>query len=144
MPRIPPQLLYSTFYLYSSIEDAKDGSRFGGTGFFVGYPTGEPSAPNLLYAVTNWHVAVRDGFSVIRINKIGGGVDVLDFDPSEWEFPPTGHDLAVLSHQKLGLKESVHGIVSLSLGLFLTKVDIARLGIGPGEDVFMLGRFVDH
>ena len=144
MPRIPPQVLYSTFYLYRSVKDARNGAKFGGTGFFVGYPTGEPSAPTLLYAVTNWHVAVRGGASVVRINKLGGGVDILEFDPGDWEFPPGGHDVAVLSHQKLGIKESVHEIVSLSLEMFLSKIDVARLEIGPGEDIFMIGRFVDH
>jgi hypothetical protein len=144
MPKIPPQVLYSTFGLYHSVEDARKGSNSGGTGFFVAYPTGEPSAPSLLYAVTNWHVAVQGGASVIRMNKIGGGVDIVDFDPSEWEFQPGGPDIAVIPHTMLRVRESIHEIVALHLGLFLTKIDVAQLGIGPGEDVFMLGRFVDH
>jgi hypothetical protein len=144
MPRIPPQVLYSAFYLYPSVESAKAGDKFGGTGFFVAYPTDIPEAPSLLYAVTNWHVAVRDGASVMRVNKISGGFDIFDFDPSEWEFPPGGPDLAVIPHLKLGVKESVHEIVALHLNIFLTKPDIAEMGIAAGEDVFMVGRFVDH
>src|ERR1700722_20561448 len=67
MPRIPPEITYSTFNLFPTVDDAKAGRKFGGTGFFVGYPTGLPDAPTLVYAVTNWHVAVRNGASVMRI-----------------------------------------------------------------------------
>jgi hypothetical protein len=144
MPRIPPQVLYSTFGLYHSADDARKGSNSGGTGFFVAYPTGVPLAPSLLYAVTNWHVAVESGASVIRMNKIAGGVDIVEFDPGEWEFQPGGPDIAVIPHTMLRVRESVHEIVALHLGLFLSKIEVAQLGIGPGEDVFMLGRFVDH
>src|SRR5579864_4573704 len=70
MPRIPPQILNSTVYLYPSREDAEAGSPFGGTGFIVGYSF--PDDPNWMvpYVVTNWHVAIRDGASVVRVNKI--------------------------------------------------------------------------
>ncbi len=144
MPRIPPQVLYSTFYLYPSVKAAKAGDKFGGTGFFVAYPTGIPEAPSLLYAVTNWHVAVRDGCSVMRVNTLHGGPDIFDFDPADWEFPPGGPDMAVIPHLKLGVRESVHQIVALELGLLLTRLDVVNLEINPGEDIFMIGRFVDH
>jgi len=144
MPRIPPQVLSSTFYLYPSVEAAKAGDKFGGTGFFVAYPTGFPEAPSLLYAVTNWHVAVRSGCSVMRVNTLHGGVDIFDFDPSEWEFPPGGPDLAVMPHRKLGVRESVHQIVAIHLDMFLSRSDVPNLEINPGEDIFMVGRFVDH
>lgn len=144
MPRIAPEILRSTFYLYPSVEAAKSGAKFGGTGFFVAWPTGIPEAPNLVYAVTNWHVAVRDGCSVMRINTVHGGTDILDFDPSEWEFPPGGHDIAIMPHLKLGIRESIHEIVALQLDLFLEKTEMTTLGIGPGENILMIGRFVDH
>lgn len=149
MPRIGAEILSSPFYLYHSVEDAKEGKRFGGTGFFVAYPfpLHIPGAgyPAFLYAVTNWHVAVRDGMSVMRINKINGGVDILEFDPSEWEFLPQGPDIAVIGPERLlGLKEEIHDIVAIHISMFLGRQDINALKIGPGEDVFMLGRFVDH
>jgi hypothetical protein len=143
MPRIPPEVLYSTFYLYPSVEAAKAGEKFGGTGFFVSYPTGIPEAPSLLYAVTNWHVAVRDGCSVMRVNT-SSGVDIFDLDPSEWEFVAAGPDMAVVPHRRLGVKESTHQIIALSVDMLLTRDDIANLNINPGDDVFMIGRFVDH
>lgn len=144
MPRIPPEVLQSTFYLYKSVEAAKAGERFGGTGFFVSYPTDIPEAPNLLYAVTNWHVAVRDGFSVIRVNTHDGGVDIFDLDPSEWEFIPGGPDIAVVPHRRMGIRESVHNIVAVQLTLLMERRDIEVFEINSGEDIFMIGRFVDH
>jgi hypothetical protein len=98
----------------------------------------------MLYAITNWHVAVRDGSSVMRVNTTNGGVDILDFDPSEWEFPPAGHDLAILPPSKLGLNADLHAVTALHLSMFLSKEEISEYGIGPGEDVMMIGRFVDH
>lgn len=144
MPRISPDLLRSAFYLYPTVEAAKKGDRFGGTGFFLGYPTEVPEAPVLLYAVTNWHVAVRDGCSVMRVNTAGGGIDIFELDPSEWEFPPGGHDLAILPFQKINLQDAMHDVVALHLSMFLTKEEIGELGIGPGENIVMIGRFVDH
>lgn len=161
MPKIPRDVLESVFYLYRSREDAEQGEPFGGTGVFLGMPTGAPGL-SFLYAVTNWHVAVRDGFSVMRFNKRDGGVEILEFDPSEWEFPPKGADIAVLLSRQPGLRLSpwTHQVFALSTELFLTKDDLAPLDprlktrpkepahvpleIGPGEDVFMVGRFVDH
>jgi hypothetical protein len=143
MPRIPPQVLYSTFHLYPTVAAANAGDKFGGTGFFVSYPTGVPEAPYLLYAVTNWHVAVRDGFSVVRVNT-HDGTDIFDLDPADWEFIPGGPDMAVVPHRRLGIKESTHQVIALSVDMFLTRHDVVELEINSGEDIFMIGRFVDH
>ncbi len=144
MPRIATEIARSAFYLYPSVEDAKSGAKFGGTGFFVGYPTGFPEVPVWLYAVTNWHVAVREGASVMRVNTTNGGVDAFDFDPSEWEFPPGGDDIAIMPFTKLPLRESLHEVVSIHLDMLVTKEEIAEYAVGPGENVMMVGRFVDH
>jgi hypothetical protein len=141
MPKLPPEVLYSPFYLYESVEDAKAGKPFGGTGFCVGYPVGVENR-SFVYAVTNWHVAVKDGFSVIRVNKIGGGIDCFDLDPIDWEFLPGKSDIAVASIPFL--KWGVHEVVTLTTSLFLDPISIATLSIGPGDNIFMLGRFVDH
>jgi hypothetical protein len=141
MPRIPPQILQSPFYLYESLEEAKAGTPFGGTGFFVGYPTGIADRHHV-YAVTNWHVAVRDGASVIRVNKKDGGFDCFELGPEDWEFKPGGYDLAVAFFPHL--RVDVHEVVVIETGLFVTQQLITQYTIGPGDDVFMLGRFVDH
>ena len=142
MPRIPPQVLNSPFYLYHTAADAKSGGRFGGTGFFVGVPIPDRPTSSFMYAVTNWHVAVRAGASVIRVNKVGGGVDIFEFDPSEWSFQPGGYDLAVIPIN--AAMKGTHDIVPLSTDIFVDRTKITDWGIGAGEDVFMIGRFVDH
>ena len=47
------------------------------------------------YGVTNWHVAVRDGCSVIRLNSHDGTTDVLELGPEDWVFDANGDDLAI-------------------------------------------------
>jgi hypothetical protein len=150
MPRIAAETLNAPFYLYASRKDAEEGSRFGGTGFFVAYPLPghvplKSGKPAFLYAVTNWHVAVRDGMSVMRINKLDGGIDILEFDPSEWDFVPRGPDIAIIGPDQLGgLNETIHNITAIHLDIFLDRDDVPKLKVGAGEDVFMIGRFVDH
>jgi hypothetical protein len=143
MPKIPPQVLDCSFYLYETVEQAKRGTEFGGTGFFIGYPTDRPEQV-LPYAVTNKHVAVRDGFSVIRINKIGGGTDIFDFDASEWEFCPAGNDLAVITPSLLRLRGDMHQVTTIPVNMFVEKSDLSISTFAAGEDIFMVGRFVDH
>lgn len=92
------------------------------------------------FGVTNWHVAVRDGCSVMRFNKDGGGVDIVERHPSEWIFRPKWHDLAIIG---LPLVEE-HVYTAVSSYMLLTQEDADQLGIGPGAHIFMVGRFVDH
>jgi hypothetical protein len=140
MPRLPQEIFRAPFYLYETEEEAQAGAPFGGTGFIVAYPTDLPDV-NFVYAVTNWHVAVRDGASVIRVNKIGGGMDIFPLDPAEWHFQRGGYDLAIASFP---LTVEKHECNALCVTMFLSKEEIEDLGITPGEDIFMVGRFVDH
>src|SRR5665213_1617103 len=110
MPRIPDEVLESVFYLYESREEAERGSSFGGSGFFVSV---QSDIPDILfsYAVTNWHVVVQGGASVIRVNCIGGGVEIFEFDPAEWHFKPGGYDIAVIP---VPLKSGRHAVTVLN------------------------------
>jgi hypothetical protein len=141
MPRIPQSLLKSTFYLYRSAEDAREGRPFGGTGFFVGVPA--PDVPNLyyVYAVTNWHAAVHAQATVIRVNKKGGGIDILELNSTDWMFRPGGQDVAVAD---VPIDYEKYDIDWIPTELFLSRNLVDHYDIGPGEDVFMVGRFVDH
>lgn len=146
MPRVPEQILNCAFYLYPSVADAKVGKNFGGTGFFVFFPTTDGSeASNTtgwVYAVTNWHVAVRDGASVMRINKLNGETDILDYGPEDWHFDPR-FDIAVIPLPGI-LKEDVHKFSFIPTRIFCSKFAAKNENIGPGDDVFMAGRFIDH
>lgn len=140
MPRIPPSSLDVVCYLYDSVETARHGKEFGGTGFLVGLPSERfPKLITHVYVVTNWHVACR-GNSVVRINTKDGAVDILDYGPDQWHFLPK-YDLAVLP---IPLDHTKHKYKLMPPDGFMTKESMARDKIGPGDDVFMVGRFVDH
>jgi hypothetical protein len=143
MPRIPREVLNCTFNLYPNRQAAEAGEPFGGTGFFVGRKTGRRDLSHFTYAVTNWHVACRDGLSVMRVNDSFGSVRILELDPSEWEFLPRWADIAIAGPTALSPLQDLP-LTILSEDMFLTATELHRLEIGPGEDVFMVGRFVDH
>src|SRR5690349_16217809 len=87
MPRLPPKTLDCVCYLYNSEHDAHAGREFGGTGFLVAMPSERwPDRIEYRYVVTNWHVACQKGSSVIRINTLDGGTDILPYGPEMWEF----------------------------------------------------------
>ena len=138
MPRIPPKFLDSVCYCYHNVDDAKAGRDFGGTAFLVGVPSVIPGRV-FVYAVTNWHVAVQSGASVLRLNTHDGQVDVFDFGPEEWEFDPA-LDIAV---RALSLNKT-HRIGVMGIESLVTEKQIENHKMGPGEDVFMIGRFIDH
>jgi hypothetical protein len=139
MPLIPPQVLNCCFYLYKTKGDARSGRPFGGTGFLLAVPSQVDERVFHTFGVTNWHVAVRDGCSVIRVNKVGGGVDILDRDPSEWIFRSKWHDLAII-----GMPDTDEAMTAIHRQMLLSREETAALEIWSGADVFMVGRFVDH
>jgi len=141
MPRVPDELLQATVYLYKTVEDAKAGRDIGGTGFLISVHSKFDQNMIITYVVTNWHVAVNDGNSCVRVNKKGGGSDVFELEPHEWEFRPIWHDIAIAALQ---LDAQVHNTVSLAEGILATDAFVSDHAIGPGDDVFMVGRFVDH
>jgi hypothetical protein len=145
MPRVPDQLLNGVFYLYASAEDARSGKNFGGTGFFVFFPERDGPSEGVrgwTYAVTNWHVAVRDGFPVMRVNTRDGKTEIFDFGPEDWEFDPR-FDIAIKSFSGI-LNREVHKFSVVPTRGFCSELMARNQNIGPGDDVFMVGRFVDH
>jgi hypothetical protein len=85
-------------FLYPSYDDALHCTNMGGTGFLVQLPFEAPLEKTYghHYIVSNWHVAVTGGASVVRINRIDGGVDIFEYEPHDWFFIPGKHDVAVL------------------------------------------------
>src|SRR4051794_33233107 len=58
------------FFLYPTTEDARNGRKCGGTGFFYSPEFYDGSQPfGFVHGITNWHVACQ-GASVIRVPKI--------------------------------------------------------------------------
>lgn len=140
VPRIPPEMLDCVVYLYASEEDARSGSNFGGTGFFAAVESADPGH-SFVYVVTNWHVACQ-GSPVVRVNTRDGGFDVFPFDDVQWHFDPKSRsDIAVIP---LALDPTVYKMSTIPTSGFLTEEINAMALVGPGDDVFMLGRFIDH
>lgn len=144
MPQLPKQLLNSVVYLYPSVDAARAGEKFGGTGFLIGVPS--ENVPNawFLYVVTNWHIAVRAGCSIIAIRKKGGGSYFFESDPSDWIFETQGDDIAFLRLPIKDLDDAQLEITYCAASTMLTEEACLSAEIGPGDDVFMMGRFVDH
>lgn len=135
-------LLDTVFFLYPDEESARKGKRSGGTGFFVAVPSETfPQQYHHIYAVTNWHVAVN-GNPVIRVNRKLGHPEIFPFESHEWTFIPMNHDIAVIRVELNAIEVKAEAINATSF--FLSDADIAEQEINAGEDVFMLGRFVDY
>lgn len=141
MPRINDELLNSVVYLYQTKEDAEQGKKAGGTGFLVGYPTSFDKNRSYLYAVTNRHVVEDAQATVIRINRADGGMDVLEIARSNWISHPLGDDVAACS---VSPSQQNHKFSFFTIDWFVNQEVISKVHIGPGEDVFILGRFVNH
>lgn len=137
------RLLKTVFFLYADKAHALAGEGYGATGFIALVPLKE--RPDLYHwvGVTNWHAAVRDGFSTVRINRKDGGVDIFEHSPEEWLFIPGRNDIAVIP---LSLNRFVHDARGIGPSMFLTKPVNAkqRDPVDVGDDVFMAGRFIDY
>lgn len=141
MPRIENELLDSVVYLYPSEQAAKDGERVGGTGFLVGIRSDRCEELVFHYAVTNSHV-IREGESpVVRLNTHDGEKAVIPMAADQWVHHLDGDDVAACPIQ-LG-KHFRYAYVPKET--FVTE-DHLRMHerYGPGDDVFILGRFVTH
>lgn len=155
MPRLPEGTTKLVFYLYKTKSDAEKGADFGGTGFLVGIkPKTFGERMRWFYGVTNWHVAMRDGFSVIRVNRRDGGSEIIELEPHDWIAHPDGDDLAI-TECPLSLRDEHHDAMALPTDQFVSQQMLETWGIGQtlgfpsmaigvGDDVFMVGRFIDH
>jgi hypothetical protein len=137
MPIIPSPVLNCVFYLYKDKATAQAGIDAGGTGFFLAMPTADGLGHH--YGVTNWHVAVKNGFSCIRINA-ANGPEVIELDPADWVFEPGSDDIAIAP---LSIRRPEQVAMFVGTQIMLNRDNVASERIGPGDDVFMVGCFVD-
>ena len=133
-------LLQTVYFLYANKDDAEAGINAGATGFVASVPL--QNWPNHYHwiGVTNWHAACELGLSVVRVNRKEGVPDVFDYGPEEWLFIPGRIDVAVIP---LDLRRDVHVCRGIGLSMFLTGETNKDVGIDIGDDVFMIGRFLD-
>jgi hypothetical protein len=143
MPRIAERILDAVIYLYPSVRAARDGEDAGGTGFLVSLPSEAHPEGRHVYAVTAWHVINPDrgNAPVIRLNTQAGETEEIDRTEQDWTRHPDGDDLAVCP---LGIQPEWFKFHSIPTSMFLTHEIITEYAVGPGDEVFMVGRFVNH
>jgi hypothetical protein len=140
VPRIADEMLQSVFYLYPSREAAEQGHAAGGTGFIVAYDSTKVPNTYFLFAVSNKHVVADSGASVMRLNKKDGGIDIIEMEPHEWYFT-SNQDLAIVP---IMVNLDKHRVKAVPFNDLISPDAIATFDIGPGDEVFMIGRFVNH
>jgi len=121
MPRIPHGALEGIVYLYPSVADAENGSRLGGSGFFVMMPSMVIPGGGVLYAVTNAHV-IENGSTVIRLNTKDGKFDTFDFTERQWVLHPDKDDVAVCPMPELD--PDLHIYKEIGPGTLLKRYEI--------------------
>lgn len=141
MPKLPNDVILCTFYLYPSAKHAEEGRNVGGTGFIVGVPSELHPDQYFTYGVTNWHVACSEGCSVVRVFTKDGRTAILNFGPEDWQFIAGKDDIAAIEIDAGSLNLNTK---FLSTEMFVTRQHLEREDITIGEDVFMIGRFMDH
>jgi hypothetical protein len=141
LPRIDDLILKSSIYLYPSKLDAQQGEKYGGSGFIVSVST--PAHPEgYLYAVTNSHVIWGNSNSpIMRINRIDGNVDILEYSQQQWKRHPDGDDLAVAP---ISLEAAKHKYARIDTCLFINQEIMLDHDIGAGDEVFIVGRFIGY
>jgi hypothetical protein len=142
MPTMPDHLLNCAVYIYPSVEDAKEGTAIGGSGFLVGVRTNYEGRLNEhLYVVTNAHVIRKAGDTpVLRLNTKDGTVEILKTTALSWIRHPTGDDLSIRS---ITLSIEVHDFSYVEWPYeFLSDANMYL--VGPGADTVTIGRFITH
>lgn len=144
MPRIHDPYLLCALYLFASPEGAERNDHLGGSGFIAGYKSQDGTMIHL-YAVTNRHV-IEDGFTVLRLNKLLGGYDIMETSKNSWLLHPED-DVAICP---IGPDHHYHKFSVISAAeddeksLFVTEKKVKKYNLGVGDEVLMVGRFLSH
>lgn len=145
MPRIDDRFLECVVYLYPTVADATAGEKSGGCGFWIGVPNETPEPHSAywqhIYVATNSHIVREASSRVLRVNKLSGGYEVIETREDEWVHHPDGDDVAII---KLDYSLLVHQVAQADLNMFVTTKLVEEINIGPGDDVFIAGRFISH
>jgi len=149
LPRIPELLMDGAVFLFRTRAEAEARAKLGGTAFVVGKPllaARELAKTELQipYLVSCRHVVYASAASVVCINRRDGSApDIFETDPTEWIAHPGGDDVAVTCAASY-LSQMHHKVSHIQVGALLREKEVKLLQIGPGEEVFMIGRFLNH
>jgi hypothetical protein len=151
MPRIDDKFLDCSIYLYPSHENAKDGDSIGGSGFLAAIPAvgagwllGDVPCSRFdyhhSYAVTNKHIAKKNRF--VRLNREkdnGGNCTIIELSENDWVNSPD-YDISVAPIAF----DQQNRYLFISTDSFVTEPKLRDHDIGIGDEVFMVGRFINH
>src|SRR5579863_194044 len=141
MPRISDIFTDNAVYIYSTIQDAEDGVKQGGSGFLVHVPFELNTGWRHVYVITNQHVLEKAQSPVLRMNKRLGGVEFLETQADQWHVHPDGDDVAAMP---VKIDPGAMKFISLPVDKFVTPELIVAEDIGIGDDTIMVGRFISH
>ena len=141
MPRIPDEHLRSIVFIYDSIEAAREGRQVGGSGFVVNCTSGVGNF-RVRYVLTNQHVLDHGGYWVRLNNPIGPHPHAVVHVPEEkWFRAPDDDDFAIAV---LPLPTTIRPL-EITLENFAVTRELAKtLSVGPGDEAYMVGRFIAH
>ncbi len=143
MPRLDNRVRNCAFFLFR--RDPKSGEQTGpwGTGALISIDWTDVKGWAHYYAVTNWHLAIQHGATIMRLNRPDGTARTIELETEDWHFDPKGDDLAVadITDQVRGFGDQ---IVVISDANFVDTGFIDDHEIGMGEDAIMIGLFADH
>lgn len=148
MPRIHDGNLDGVAFLYRNTDEAESRERLGGSAFIVGRELkggveafGHPVY--LPYLVSNKHVVFNGSACVATVNKRDRtGTVIWDIDQNDWHAHPTD-DIAVACVVNFhnGAEQAATFIQERR---FVTPEFLTESKAGVGDEVFMVGRFVNH
>lgn len=118
-----------------------------GTGFFVALEIEKILFVNL---ITAKHVIVNisrysiDGKVIIRINYKKGGYQNIEVNVDEWKEHPTESSSVDVSVLTCAPSIEMYDIRFLPTTMMATNEIVKRESIGPGDEIFITGLFVNH
>jgi hypothetical protein len=139
VPRLQDNVLDCVVYLYASKHEAEEGIGSGGSGFLLRVAAKLLPDSHFNFVVTNRHV-VEGGAKCIRLNTKDGNTDVFEFDAGRL-FVSKTDDLAIILLPTIPETYSINAIPRESL---VTKEFIKEHDIGIGDEILMLGRFINR
>jgi hypothetical protein len=149
LPRLPNHLMDGAAFLFRTKEEAKKRARIGGTAFLVtkeikGSKEAYGRSLFIPYFISCRHVVFSGGASVVSINRRDGGKpDILEFEPTDWVEHPKGDDVVAICAQG-HVKPMEHRYASIENTWLLTPEVMDHYEMGVGDEVFMIGRFINH
>ena len=141
MPRISDRILRCVVYIYPDEESASSGDAKGGTGFLICVPMRDAPDVAHLFVATAAHVVGQTEAPCVRVNRADGGFETFPTRRDAWIWHPDGDDVVLLPFD---LDLNVHDAKCIPAEWILSMDIVNQLDLGPGEEVFFVGRFKYH